>query len=228
LDLRGQATLPLKYLSKFTPMMMRLYFFLLAVVPAFLPSYSQDSLQVQFLYGSRPLKKYKDTEKKWFGGILGGHVGIEDENGIFYSFEKDGRNKIFNGRPNNSVYKKETAEEFWSVMKTKEDSVKRATVVIPINPQQKQKFDSITSAYLKQVPYCYAVFGMRCGASTYDILAQTGIFPRYGRFKTCMKIFYPRRLRKRLLAKAEENNWTIIRQEGTPKRKWERDVRRFR
>jgi hypothetical protein len=187
-------------------------------------SYSQDSIKVQFLYGSRPLKKHKDTEKKWFGGILGGHVGIEGESGKFYSFEIDGKNKIFNGKRNNSIYKIETGEEFWNVMKTKEDSVKRTTIIVPVNKLQRQKFDSIASAYLKEVPYCYAVFGMRCAASTYDILAQMGIFPKHSRFKTSMKIFYPRRLRKRLLKKAENSHWTIIRKEGTPKRKWERDV----
>lgn len=189
-------------------------------------AYAQDSnfLQVQFLYGSKPVKKYKSTEKKWFGGILGGHAGIEDDEGNFYSFEISGRNKIFNGKPDNSVYKTETGNEFWNVMETKEDSIKTTTIIIPISRQQKQKFDSITSAYCKNVPYCYAVFGMRCGASTYDILAQIGILPRYSRFKTCMKIFYPRKLRKRLLLQAEKNNWTIIRKEGTPKRKWERDV----
>jgi hypothetical protein len=189
-------------------------------------SHSQDSsfIKVQFLYGSRPLKIYKATEEKWFGGILGGHVGVEGDRGNFYSFEKNGKNKIFNGGRNNSIYKIETEEEFWNVMKTKEDSIKRTTIIIPITQQQKQKFDSIAASYLKQSPYCYAVFGMRCGASTYDILAQMGFFPQYSRFKTSMKIFYPRRLRKRLLAKAEKNNWTIIRKNGTPKRKWEKDV----
>ncbi|WP_338814872.1 hypothetical protein V9L05_06675 [Bernardetia sp. Wsw4-3y2] len=44
-------------------------------------SYSQDTtfLKVHFLYGSKPLKSDKNTEQKWFGGILGGHVGIEVE-----------------------------------------------------------------------------------------------------------------------------------------------------
>src|SRR4029079_15104716 len=98
------------------------------------------------------------------------------------------------------------------------------TIVLPLTIQQKQKFDSITLAYSKQVPYCYAVFGMRCGASTYDVLAQLGFFPRYSKFKTFMKIIYPGKLRKRLLLKAEQNHWTIICKEGTPKRKWERDV----
>lgn len=192
-----------------------------------LQSYSQDSslIKVQFLYGSKPLKKYKSTEKKWFGGILGGHVGIEGDSSKFYSFEINGKNKIFNGKPDNSIYKIATGEEFWNVMKTKEDSLKKMTIIVPLSSQQKQKLDSITSAYAKQVPYCYAVFGMRCGASTYEILAQIGILPEYSHFKTYMKIFYPRRLRKRLIAKAEKNNWVIIRQEGTPKRKWEKDVK---
>jgi len=192
----------------------------------FLHSYSQDTsyIKVQFLYGSKPLKQHKDTEEKWFGGILGGHVGIEADSGKFYSFEIMGKNKIFSGKPDNSAYKLVTAEQFWSVMKTKEDSIKKATVIIPITEDQKNKLDSITSNYLKQVPYCYAVFGMRCGSSTYEILAQMGILPKYSDFKTCMKIFYPRKLRKRLLSTAEKNNWSVLRQEGTPKRKWEKDV----
>lgn len=157
--------------------------------------------------------------------MLGGHVGIEGSSGKFYSFELKGKNKIFNSKKTNSVYKTETADEFWNIMKTKEDSLKTTTFILPISELQRQKFDSITSAYTKQVPYCYAVFGMRCGASTYDILAQLGFFPKHSRFKTSMKIFYPRRLRKRLFFKAQQNNWTIIRKGGTPKRKWERDVK---
>lgn len=204
---------------------MKRAYILLSATVFFLHAHAQDSIKVQFIYGSRPLKRYKPEEKKWFGGLPGGHVGIEGDSGKFYSFEITGKNKIFNGKKNNSAYKIETAEEFWNVMETKEDSIKTATVVVPVTPQQKQKFDSITTAYAKEVPYCYAVFGMRCGASTYDILAQLELLPRYSRFKTSMKIFYPRRLRKRLLAKAEEKNWTIIQKQGTPKRKWERDVK---
>jgi hypothetical protein len=206
-------------------MLMKMYLLILFIF-SFLHSHSQNTacLKVQFLYGSKPLKKHKETEKKWFGGMLGGHVGFEGDRGKFYSFEIIGKNKIFNGNHNNSIYKIATEEEFWNVMKTKEDSVKKTTIIIPITQQQRQKFDSITTAYLQKVPYCYAVFGMRCGSSTYEILAQMNILPQYSRFKTTMKIFYPRRLRKRLLAKAEKNNWTVIRKGGTPKRKWERDV----
>lgn len=192
-----------------------------------LQSHSQDSslIKVQFIYGSKPLKKYKKLEKKWFGGIPGGHVGIESDSGKFYSFEIHGKQKIFNGKSNNSIFKITNAKEFWNIMETDGDSVKKATIIIPVSFQQKQKLDSIAEAYHQKVPYCYALFGMRCASSTYDMLAQIGILPRYSRFKTYMKIFYPRRLRKRLLRKAEENNWMVIRKEGTERRKWERDVR---
>lgn len=56
-------------------------------------SYSQDSayLKVHFLYGSKPLKKYKATEQKWFGGILGGHVGIEGDDDKIVNFLPKGK-----------------------------------------------------------------------------------------------------------------------------------------
>jgi hypothetical protein len=221
---RVDATGRNNYLSIFTTAMKPFLLFL--SFSCFLLAHSQDSpcIKVQFIYGSKPVKKYKDTEEKWFGGIHGGHVGIEADTGTFYSFEKTGKNKVFNGKPNNCAFKSVGAEEFWTIMKTKEDSLKSTTIIIPITGQQKQKLDSITRCYIQQVPYCYAVFGMRCAASTYEILAQMGILPEYSSFKTTMKIFYPRRLRKRLLSRAEKNNWTVIRKEGTQKRKWEKDV----
>jgi hypothetical protein len=37
----------------------------------------QDVVVVHFLYGSKPSREARDIEKKWFGGKLGGHVGIE-------------------------------------------------------------------------------------------------------------------------------------------------------
>lgn len=103
------------------------------------------------------------------------------------------------------------------------DSVKKAIVLVPVTLQQKQKFDSITAVYLKQTPYDYALFGMRCGAAAYDILSKLDILPKHSIGKTYKKIFYPRKLRKRLFKKAVENSWIIVRQNGSLKRKWERD-----
>lgn len=64
---------------------------------------------------------------------------------------------------------------------------------------------------------------MRCGSSTYEILAQLGILKSYSHKKTVRKIFYPRKLRKRLFKKAKKNNWTVSREEGIDTRKWEKD-----
>jgi hypothetical protein len=188
--------------------------------------YSQDStyLKVHFLYGSKPLKKYKDTERKWFGGVLGGHVGIEGDSGRILNFLRKGKFHWFAKKDNkHSMFREHATSSFYSIFRYDPDSVKKAIIYIPVTPQQKQQFDSIATVYLKQTPYDYAFFGMRCGAAAYDILAQLGVLTRYSYCKTYKKIFYPKKLRKRLLKKATKNNWTIIRQVGSIKRKWERD-----
>ena len=188
--------------------------------------YSQDStfLKVHFLYGSKPLKKYKDTERKWFGGVLGGHVGIEGDSGKILNFLRRGKIHWFAKKDNRqSMYKEHDFCNFYALFRTDPDSVKKAIIYIPVTIQQKQQFDSIATAYLQKTPYDYAFFGMRCGAAAYDILGQLAILPKHSNSRTCKKIFYPKKLRKRLLKKATKNNWTIIRQDGSMKRKWERD-----
>ncbi len=189
-------------------------------------SFSQNAttIKVHFLYGSKPLKKYKDTESKWFGGVLGGHVGIEGDSGMVLSFIHHGKFHWFakkNSR--HSLYAEHSVKSFDGLMTRNADSVKRAIVYIPVTLQQKQQFDSIESAYLKQTPYDYAFFGMRCGAATYEILGQLNILPRYSISKTSTKIFYPEKLRKRLFKKAAHNSWQIERYKGSPTRKWEKD-----
>jgi hypothetical protein len=202
-------------------------FFFVVTLSLSLFSYSQDSLfiRVHFLYGSKPKKQFKNSEKKWFGGMLGGHVGIEYGANRFYSFEGRGKQHLFGKRKNkHSVYRRIDSTTFWDMMGTPGDSVKKLSIFLPVNEAQAHNFDSITRSYLAETPYDYAVFGMRCGASTYEILAQLGILKSYSHFRTYMKIFYPRRLRKRLIAKADSNKWTMIRKEGTQRRKWEKDV----
>jgi len=189
-------------------------------------SYSQDTtyLKVHFLYGSKPLKKYKDTEQKWFGGVLGGHVGIEGDSDRVVNFLPSGKFHWFAKRNDkHGTYAVHSVDNFYAILGGNTHSVKKAIVYIPVTRQLKQKFDSITTAYLKQTPYDYALVGMRCGGATYDILGQLNILTAYSYSKTYKKIFYPKKLRKRLFAKARENGWTIVRQNGSGKRKWEKD-----
>jgi hypothetical protein len=200
-------------------------FFLLFCIFSF-TVFSQDTvyLKVHFLYGSKPFKKYKSTESRWFGGMLGGHVGIEGDSGKIVNFLPQGKFHWFARKSDrHSIYALHSENAFYSILGGNGDSVKKAVVYVPVTENQKERFDSITRVYLKQVPYDYAFWGMRCGAATYEILGQLGILPGYGIGKTYRRIFYPRRLRKRLFKKAIENNWKIITQEGTIKRKWEKD-----
>jgi hypothetical protein len=155
---------------------------------------------------------------------LGGHVGIEGDSNKIVNFLPSGEFHWFAKKNNrHSRYAVHAADNFYAIFGGNPDSVKKAVVYIPVTIQQRQKFDSLTTAYLKQTPYDYAFFGMRCGAATHDILGQLNILPNYSYSKTYKKIFYPKKLRKRLFKKATANGWTIIRQNGSTKRKWEKD-----
>jgi hypothetical protein len=189
-------------------------------------SYSQDTtyLKVHFLYGSKPVKEFKDTEQKWFGGIMGGHVGIEGDSNSVVNFLPKGKfHWVAKNNNRHSTYAVHSVDNFYAILGGNPDSVKKAIVYIPVTPIQKQQFDSIATVYFKQTPYDYALLGMRCGAAAHDILGQLDILTNYSYSKTYKKIFYPKKLRKRLFKKAAENGWTIVRQDGSIKRKWESD-----
>ena len=199
---------------------------LVALILLSLEARGQDELliKVHFLHGSRPAPGYKDVERKWFGGILGGHAGIEMDNGQVFNFMKRGSVHLFaSRRKKNSRFTLHTADDFWGIFRYPANTVKKTTVVIPVTTRQKQLLDSIAAAYLAETPYDYAFFGMRCGAATYEILAKLDIVKAYSYRRTFMKIFYPRKLRRRLLKQAEVRDWEIIRAEGSTARVWERD-----
>jgi len=188
--------------------------------------FAQDSsfIKVQFIYGSKPLKQYQATEKKWFGGISGGHVGIETDSNRVLDFHHYKSFHVFGAYNNkHSRFLCRPADEFWSGFGCPGETVKKATIIIPVTKAQKLRFDSIKNSYLSNTPYDYAFIGMRCAAATYDILSQLGIVDRYSLKTTYMKIFYPKSLRLKLYAKAKENGWAVVKQEGSTKRKWEQD-----
>jgi len=192
----------------------------------FLQACSQDSpvIKVHFLYGSKPLHRYKDTEPKWFGGMLGGHVGIETDSGHILNFMPRGSFHWFARKDSlHSCYAVHNENSFYAIMGGNPDSVKKLIITIPVTIQQKKKLDSLSTAYLQHTPYDYALFGMRCGAAAYEILGQLAVVQHYSYRKTWRKIFYPKKLRKRLLARAMQDRWSIQRYDGSSKRKWEKD-----
>ena len=187
---------------------------------------AEDSIyiKVHFLYGSKPKREFKDVESKWFGGKLGGHVGIEIDSNEIIDFVPSGDFHYFAKKNDcNSRFAQHSLESFYEIFGGNSDEVKKMSVKIPISAQQKLKLDSIVNAYTNVTPYDYAFIGMRCGAATYDILSQLGVVKQYSQQRTYMKIFYPKKLRKPLAEKARQNSWPIEQQEGTTNRKWEKD-----
>lgn len=175
-----------------------------------------DTVHVHFLYGSVPAKGYKDTEKKLFGGIKGGHVNIE-VNGRILDFLPGNcpilpeNNKPTGGfRINNGIY--------WDTATTKWISIK-----IPVSKEQLVHLEALFDIYSQETPYDYAVFGMRCAAASYDVLSEIGLMKKVSRKQNIIKNFYPKLLRKRMVKWAQENNYPIRYHEGKPTRKWESD-----
>jgi hypothetical protein len=207
-------------LSKILLNLIILYFF------SPLKDWSQDSsfIKVNFLYGSRPAKHYKETESKWFGGIFGGHVGIEIDTGKIFNFVHHGNLHLFPGKSNlHSSFVIYSSKKFWEILGDSSETVKKASVIIPVSQSQLNKLDSICEVYCAHTPYDYALFGMRCGAATYDVLAKIGIVKTYSYRKTVFKIFCPKILREKLFKEAQQNGWKVIKQEGTNRRIWEKD-----
>lgn len=187
---------------------------------------SGDTLYVRahFLCGSKPKRKFRNEEPRWFGGILGGHAGIEIAPNYIIDFGPRGGFHIFSHRKKrNSGFSRNDTLSFYHHFGTPRDSMQRIVVEIPVTLKQKQTLDSLARVYLKSPPYDYAFIGMRCGAAAYDVLSHIGIVKKYSQRKTMMKIFYPRKLRRRLMRKAETHHWKVTRYKGTNRRRWEKE-----
>lgn len=206
--------------------MLRALFFLSIYLVGNLLQAQQDKvfIKVHFLYGSKPKKEFRDSERKWFGGKLGGHVGIETSPDTIIDFGPSGKFHYISHRNNrHSHFTTHDTTNFWEIFGTEKEKVERMSVWIPITLAQKKILDSVAQEYLNHTPYDYAFIGMRCGAAAYNVLSKINIVNKRSRFGTYMRIFYPRKLRRKLMRKARKNGWKIQKVEGTVTRNWERD-----
>jgi hypothetical protein len=181
-------------------------------------------IRVHFLHGSKPKKKYKKVEDKWFGGILGGHAGIEYESNKILNFQPKARFHVFYKKGIiNSKFSVHDTLSFYEILGGKHHAAKKTIITIRISAAQKRQLDSIARAYLERSPYDYAFFGMRCGAAAYDVLSRIGVVYKYSFNRTWRKIFYPRKLRRRLEWFAKERGFKVRKVEGNSRRIWEAD-----
>lgn len=176
------------------------------------------SFYIHFIHGSKPSKEYRNTGEKVPGGLLGGHIYIQVAENV-YGFESIDRKRIhiFPQRKFNSVYKK----EFLGNWKISIADQKMTSIKIPVDELKFSQLKNILEIYCSKVPYDYAVLGMRCGSSSYQILSELGLFPVSSRMTAMMKVPVPRILRKKMLIMAHQNNFSITKQTGSEKRIWE-------
>ena len=177
---------------------------------------AQDSIQLLFAYGSKPIAA---NEASWFGGLHGGHVSISYK-GAFASFVPDGGVHIFaNKKHRQSAFIIEQDKNFaFDTL-----NARYLMLAIPVTKSQAHKVDSLLQARLLLAPYDYAFFGMRCASAAYEVLANAGIYPKYNLSKMIRKYFYPKRLRKQLLKEARSKGWYYYYRAGRKGRKWESD-----
>ena len=129
----------------------------------FASAQNDSVIKVHFLYGSKPVKSYKNKQQKWFGGMLGGHVGIEADSSQVLSFIPQGKfHWIANNKTRHSSYVIQTTSEFYNILGAV-DSAKQLVIYVPVSAAQRFVFDSLQKAYLSRPPYDYALLGMRCG-----------------------------------------------------------------
>lgn len=139
--------------------------------------FSQQTITVHFLYGSKPAKGNKNAETKWFGGKKGGHVTIETGDSIV-GFQPGGKCHVFGKKKNANGYFSNEPKQNW-VKDTA--SLQYTSIIIPLDEDNYLKVKNTLNNYLNISPYDYTVFGMRCAAATYDILEETGIVKKRSR-----------------------------------------------
>jgi hypothetical protein len=182
---------------------------------------SVATVRVHFIHGSVAQKDCADQRVR-MGGKWGGHVELEID-GQVYGFEiksrKAGLHVIAEDNPlrYNSFFSK-TPLQTWK-SQTSRDKI--TSINIPVNAVTHQKLLTICNAYHQSSPYDYAVWGMRCTASCQEILAEAGIFPRKSQWGYIFYAFYPRLLRRNMLAWAATNRLTVSRQQGIECRDWD-------
>lgn len=176
-----------------------------------------DTIQLNFLYGSVPRKEYKDSEKRLFGGLKGGHVNISAA-GRVLDFRPEGNCSILPNdvNPNGGFYLSNAI--YWDTTSTKWMIVR-----IPVSREQMVALQSLFDNYSRRTPYDYAVFGMRCAAASYDVLSEIGLFRKLSQKNNIVYNFYPKLLRKRIYRWAVKNNFPVMFHEGRGSRKWESD-----
>ena len=180
---------------------------------------SAQFIKINFLYGSRPLRAFRATEPKYFGGLHGGHVTIQVGD-LDCGFRKtSAHTHVFPAKKRASAFMPRAlnGKSRYSADR------KTVTFIIPVTPEQLRLLEQILQKYIDSTPYDYAFFGMRCASATQEILGKIGVLKDRTRSWHLATAFYPKRFRKRVFRLAKEHHYAVLKTEGRPTRRWERD-----
>src|SRR6218665_325152 len=112
------------------------------------------TIRVHFLHGSKPKRQFRHEEDRWFGGVLGGHAGIEYEPNRILNFQPRSRFHVYaHPRLINSKFSIHDTLSFYEILGGRYDSVKKTVVSLRISARQKQRLDSVAGAYQQRCPY---------------------------------------------------------------------------
>jgi hypothetical protein len=200
--------------------MFRIALFLFLFSSVLLHASDSLYLKLHFVYGSKPLAAYKKVETKQFGGIHGGHVYLEVNNRIISFGTNQGKWHVFPHKTKSAGRYRIDRDLTWHGDTA---AKKITTIVIPVSREQLDKLTEAEKKYFAETPYDYAFFGMRCAAGAYDMLSKADVCKRKSRFGIISRNFYPKRLRVKLLRRAQKEHWQVVKLEGRKTRKWERD-----
>lgn len=177
-----------------------------------------DTLVVEIIYGSKPIAQ---EERHWFGGKLGGHIGLTIGKDSVMHFVPGGRVAATNINSDIGNYLISSKKSFYRTFYC--DTTKTCRIFIPVTRVQKQKLVTDSAPFLKEGPYPYAFFGMRCAAACYHLLSLADVTKDRSRSSMTWKFFYPRKLRKFLFKEAKSKGWIITETPGSSNRKWDHD-----
>jgi hypothetical protein len=203
-------------------------FFLLFVAEYYFFVYSpyktkgeNELLIVHFIHGSVPQPECNDQRIRP-GGLWGGHIEVEIDE-VFYSFNRISKERkihIFS-KKNPTDYNALFVGMEKSAWLKKTENDKITAITIPIAPPTKEKIKRIYQSYLVEVPYDYALFGMRCTSSAHHILAKVEVFRAFGQFGCLVFSFYPKLMRRKVVAFGVKNSLKISLKKGIECRDWE-------
>lgn len=152
-------------------------------------------------------------------------MGIASEKDEIVHFLPSGEFHVVGQAKNlHSLFSQSSENSFWGILGGSKHEVQKLVISIPVSREQRLKLDSIHQSYLTHTPYDYAFLGMRCGSASYDILSQIGIVRGRNKVGLMFGIFYPRKLRHKLLRKAKRFHWKCQTETGITTRKWEKDI----